>query len=231
MADDLGDDEQPRAVTYVRRRVLGRMEIVKVSGLTDRNMVTISIDNIEITNIYNRMAETTKPLSNFMRLVGTRERAPRVVAGDFNIHHPSWPSWVAQTAVETLSKDWIDWADDHEFFLFSEPDIPTYVRGETVIDLVFASGDVRLCNFLESQDIGSNHYMQLWSLDITGSARDSQIAPHLEFNTLGGGFNFKNADWDYFSNPIAEGSRNLEGNARRCIGKERVDDIFDDTYY
>ena len=51
-ADDLGDDEQPKAVTYVRQRVLGRMEIVKVGDLTDKNMVTIRNDNIEITNIY-----------------------------------------------------------------------------------------------------------------------------------------------------------------------------------
>ena len=48
-ADDLGDDEQPKAVTYVSQRVLGRMEIVKVGDLTDKNMVTIRIDNIEIT--------------------------------------------------------------------------------------------------------------------------------------------------------------------------------------
>ena len=224
-ADDLGDDEQPKAVTYVRQRVLGRMEIVKVGDLTDKNMVTIRIDNIEITNIYNRMAETTKPLSNFMRLVGTRENTPRVVAGDFNLHHPTWQSWVAPSAVETLSKDWIDWVDDHGFFLFSEPDIPTYIRGETVIDLVFASEDVSLCDFLESEDIGSDHYLQLWSLDVTGTARDSRIEPHLEFNTMGGGFNFKKADWDRFSKLITEGSKKLEHDAKRCRGKTRIDEL------
>jgi hypothetical protein len=175
MADDLGDDEQPRAATYVRQRVLGRMEIVKVSGLADRNMVTISIGNIEITNIYNKVAKTTKLLSTFRRLVDTREHISRVVAGDFNIHHPSWQSWVAPTAVGTLSKDWIDWVDDRGFFLFFEPDIFTYVQGETVIDLAFASENVRFCDFLKSKDMGSEHYLQLWSPDVTGIARDSQI--------------------------------------------------------
>ena len=225
MADDLGDDEQPRAVTYVRRKVLGRMQILKVSSLTNRNMVTISINNIEVTNIYNRMAETTKPLSTFMRIAGTRERTPRVVAGDFNIHHPSWQSWVAPNAVEALSKEWIDWIDDHGFFLFSEPDIPTYVQGETVIDLVFASEDVNLCDFLESEDIGSDHYLQFWSIDVTGFTRDGRMEPHLEFNTLGGGFNFKHADWDHFSDLIAHGSMDLESSAKRCKGKAKVDEL------
>ena len=225
MADDLGDDEQPRAVTYVRRKVLGRMQILKVSSLTGRNMVTISINNIEVTNIYNRMAKTTKPLRTFMRIAGTRERTPRVVAGDFNIHHPSWQSWVAPNAVEALSKEWIDWIDDHGFFLFSEPDIPTYIQGETVIDLVFASGDVNLCDFLESEDIGSDHYLQFWSIDVTGFARDGRMEPHLEFNTLGGGFNFKNADWDHFSDLIAQGSMDLESSAKKCKGKAKVDEL------
>lgn len=67
MADDLGDDEQPRAVTYVRRKVLGRMQILKVSSLTDRNMVTIRIDNIEITNIYNRIVKPTKLLNTLIK--------------------------------------------------------------------------------------------------------------------------------------------------------------------
>jgi hypothetical protein len=60
---------------------------------------------------------------------------------------------------------------------------------------------------------------------VTGTARDFQIKPHLAFNTLGGGFNFKNADWDHFSNLIGEAARNLERDAKRCIGRDRVDKL------
>ena len=53
--DNLGNDEQPRAVTCVAQRALGRTDIDKISSLTDRNMVATSIDNTEITIIFNSM--------------------------------------------------------------------------------------------------------------------------------------------------------------------------------
>lgn len=96
----------------------------------------------------------------------------------------------------------------HSFFL--KPDIPTQILRETIIDLAFASKEVRLCNFLESEYIGSDHYLQLWSLDVTSSAKDSGMEPHLEFKTLGGDFNFKDAHWDHFSNLMAKSSMNLK---------------------
>ena len=68
-------------------------------------------------------------------------------------------------------------------FFFSEPDIPTYVQGETVIDLVFASEDVNLCDFLESEDIGSDHYLQFWSIDVTGVTRDGRMEPQISSST------------------------------------------------
>jgi hypothetical protein len=51
MDNGLGDDEQPHAVTYVRHRVLGPIKIVKVSSLSDSNVVTINIDVIEVINV------------------------------------------------------------------------------------------------------------------------------------------------------------------------------------
>ena len=225
MEDSLNEDVQPRAITYVRQEVLQRTELTKVSELTDNNMVTIDIKGIQITNIYNRMAESTKPLSNFMEAVNTRENTPWVVAGDFNIHHPNWQSWVTPTAVEPLSQEWADWVENHGFFLFSEPDIPTFKRGNTVIDLVFAREGVKLCDFLESQDIGSDHFMQFWSLDVTDQVNNNQTDPRLEFNTRGGGFNFKKARWDQFLTLIAKGSQQLDDKSKVCKGKRKVNEL------
>ena len=64
-----------------------------------------------------------------------------------------------------------------------------------------------------------------WSIDVTGFTRDGRMEPHLEFNTLGGGFNFKHADWDHFSDLIAHGSMDLESRAKRCKGKTKVDEL------
>lgn len=36
------------------------------------------------------------------------------------------------------------------------------------------------------------------------------MEPHLEFKTLGGDFNFKDAHWDHFSNLMAKSSMNLK---------------------
>jgi hypothetical protein len=82
------------------------MKIVKVGSLTDRNVVTINIDGIEVTNIYTRMAEPTKPLETFTRAASTRDGTPGVVMDDFNIRRPSWQSWIQPTSVEQLSRDW-----------------------------------------------------------------------------------------------------------------------------
>jgi hypothetical protein len=51
-------------------------------------------------------------------------------------------------------------------FLFTELDIPTFKRGETVIDLVFAREGVKLCDFFENEDVGSDHFcnFRVWTL-------------------------------------------------------------------
>lgn len=97
-ADDLGE-EQPRSVTYVKQRILERMVIVKVSRLTDRNIVTTSINTIGVANIYNIMAKTTKPFSTFMGLIGTRECALQMITDDLKINHPNWQNQAALNTV------------------------------------------------------------------------------------------------------------------------------------
>lgn len=76
IVNDLCGDAKHRAATYLRQRALERMEMAKVNGLTNRNMVAISVGNIEITSIYNKMTETTNSLGIFMMLVSTRECTP-----------------------------------------------------------------------------------------------------------------------------------------------------------
>ena len=51
------------------------------------------------------------------------------------------------------------------------------------------------------------------------------MEPHLEFKTLGGDFNFKDAYWDHFSNLITRGSMNLERDEIRRKGKARIDKL------
>ena len=81
------------------------MELIYFGSLTDRNMVTIRIYKLEITNIYTEMTKSTKPFfSTIMRVVSTREGTLRKVAGEFNTYNPSWQRWVA-LFLETFFKD------------------------------------------------------------------------------------------------------------------------------
>ena len=130
-------------------------------------------------------------------------------------------TWVALITVKTLSKNQIDWVDGHKIFLFSEPNIPTYIRGKTVIKLVFASKEVRICDFLQSENMGSGYYLELWSLSAARTSRDGRIKPRLKFNTPGGSFNFKDVDWGQFSNLIAQGFMNLKLDVNKCRGKAK----------
>jgi hypothetical protein len=50
-----------------------------------------------------------------MKTAAMRDGTPRVVAGDFNIRHPSCQNWVQPTSIKQLSKDWVDWAEDYGF--------------------------------------------------------------------------------------------------------------------
>lgn len=51
------------------------------------------------------------------------------------------------------------------------------------------------------------------------------MEPHLEFNTLNGGFNFKLEDWDHFSSIIVKDSINLERDTEKCREKLKVDEL------
>lgn len=69
--------------------------------------------------------------------------------------------------------------------------------------------------------MGSGYYLELWSLSATRTSRDGRIKPHLEFNTPGGSFNFKDVDWGQFSNLIAQGFMNLKLDVNKSRGKAK----------
>lgn len=51
------------------------------------------------------------------------------------------------------------------------------------------------------------------------------MEPHLEFNTLNSGFNFKLEDWDHFSSMIVKDSMNLERDTEKCREKLKVGEL------
>jgi hypothetical protein len=51
-----------RAITFVRRRITEHRRVGRVKRMADASIVTISVDNVEITTIHNKMVEEAPPL-------------------------------------------------------------------------------------------------------------------------------------------------------------------------
>lgn len=91
-----------RAITLVKTCLIGPFSITVDEALTDDNMVTINIQDISITNLYNWKggdSTVSTPLQKWCQLIAEREDdRRRVIAGDFNLHSPTWQRGRTQNA-------------------------------------------------------------------------------------------------------------------------------------
>jgi hypothetical protein len=71
--------------------------------------------------------------------------------------------------------------------------------------------------------VGIDKFLQLWSLGRYWLCQKRKVKPQCKFNICGGGFNFKNADWDKFSELITDEAKQLQHSLKLCRGKRRVD--------
>lgn len=79
MENSSNEDVQPRAIIYVRQEVLEKVGLTEVCQLADTNMVTVEIKEMQIANIFNRMADSTKPPGNFIEAFNTKKNTLWVV--------------------------------------------------------------------------------------------------------------------------------------------------------
>ncbi|KAI0991554.1 hypothetical protein K3495_g16633, partial [Podosphaera aphanis] len=97
---------------------------------------------LTIINVYNAppgsrdAGEGVKALVN-LSFRGSRERL--LVAGDFNLRHPSWqPSC---TTTSPWAENLVGWSENQSLTLTTESDSPTHARGN-VLDLTFVSSSL-----------------------------------------------------------------------------------------
>jgi ribonuclease HI len=117
-------------------------------------------------------------------------RDDRIVAGDFNLHHPAWAG--EETRAESQpARDLVNWADAHGLSLASEPGVITRRGNEdhfqSTIDLVWASTDLvghgRLSEVSASFDdsLGSDHAALSWDWTPTrAEASDTSLDPKVD---------------------------------------------------
>lgn len=190
-----------RAITLVNKNKYRNLKVLKVPELTDGNMVTIRINDITITNIYNRMAEELKPLQKWMEKIsaiddGTR----RIIAGDFNLHHQMWEVG-GRPGKE--AREWVNWATDNGITLASEPYKSTHEKGG-VIDLIFAHDTANIIHDGNNEIYDSDHYLLRWKVIIADVQSSIGAVPV--------GFNFKATDWEKFEKSICEKSSQVSKN-------------------
>ena len=199
-----------RAITLINKRTAEALPFVKVGSLTNENMVTISMEDVLLTNIYNRVTEPKTPLEEWMEMMNTRETAMRhIIAGDFNLHDELWER-SDKTSPE--ARRWKQWSLNRGLRLASTPYEPTY-RSEreestSVIDLIFASDAVGIEVLGKPVRFGSDHAMINWTIQL-------DTALHIETKTTG--FNYKGIDWEKFDEVLEEKSDELHLTAKKYL--------------
>lgn len=180
-----------KAITYIKKELYSSLPVMVDQSLTDENMVTVSIRHFHVTNLYNRTSLPISPLQSWMdRVDAGTNPGTRIIAGDFNLHHPMWQ---ATSEADSASNRWVDWITLNDMLLASTPDIATHERGNT-IDLVFTTNNTSITNSA-SENIGSDHELLDWTL-----YRDP-VEFELPPQPIAG-FNYSKANWERFTNEL-----------------------------
>jgi endonuclease/exonuclease/phosphatase family metal-dependent hydrolase len=129
-----------------------------------------------------------------------------ILAGDFNIRHPSWDYNSSDGSTRTTR--FYDWIEDKGFLLQNTPGTGTFYRphmtAPSVLDLTLMRG-----TFSQQEtnwrtiDIGSDHLAISYTLP-AASARLDTPEERQTFNT-------KKANWDLFSTTLLDRTPALEG--------------------
>lgn len=119
--------------------------------------------NVQVINIYNASPGATYPgagVSFLCSLAATNFLHKTILAGDFNLHHPSWhPSY--HSSPSTQAEDLVRWIESRNYSLASDIDVPTHNRGN-VLDLCFCSSlllsEGISASVQHDHDVGSDHF-------------------------------------------------------------------------
>lgn len=203
-----------RAVTLIRKDLIQNYGLQVVDEMTNENMVTVQIGDIQLTNLYNHQATSPSPLQAWIQTQPpSSDQTTPIIAGDFNLHNPLWQT--NRTNPNRASREWVDWTMEHDLTLRSPVNTPTHVRGN-VIDLVFAHDNVHTAEVVVSDLPGSDHRLLSWQIRLPRLSNDLPI-------TESDSYNYKSADWDTFAKSLKQSCRTIPTSASNYNTQYKID--------
>lgn len=208
------DNRRPRTLTFISTtnphlKVTPRPDIIDDPDCQVLDVALTTLETITFFNVYNERKTGGSRAGAYTldRLLPTLHLPRRcILTGDMNAHHEWWNSNIespkrAETLVQTMERE--------RFQLVNEPDEPTYNfrtgRGQSVIDLTFASKDIsdNVINWAIDLDqaTGSDH--ELIRYDVLSEITDSVPDPR------SGRYNWKKTDWDKFNKALQASEQSL----------------------
>ena len=136
---------RPRVAIFHRK--LSRLQFCQRDDLSSSDLLVIDIlgssyNNLQLINIYNEKSLEPGNLDYTIEqaLVHMTPSKNTILGGDFNAHHPWWNSNITSP---TRAQALVQWLQEHQFELISQPDQSTFYRqgisSTLVINLTFIS--------------------------------------------------------------------------------------------
>lgn len=167
-----------------------------------RVKITIRGFTFSLWNVYNeRDLQGSNKLTIERALFNLRARGPRMVLGDFNLHHHWWDPLCERES--TLAAPFLDWIQDQRLHLLNEPGLGTYFRSDmdrdSTLDLTFASPDLLplIQRWEVLSNVGSDHHPILFTMDLPRPSIPDCPIEKQRYNT-------SKADWDAFTESFTE---------------------------
>ncbi|KAF8632119.1 hypothetical protein AX17_004922 [Amanita inopinata Kibby_2008] len=141
--------QPPRVATCIRKRLTNLRYIPRPDIINSPDVLIIDIASDDLTsrfiNIYNAGPGSKATAVNSLREANLDPLVPTIVAGDFNLHHPSWSLQNSAVALHPSSaaNNLADWLVSNAFTTLNDTSSPTR-RGRTnqtdsIIDLTNAN--------------------------------------------------------------------------------------------
>ena len=208
-----------RAATYVNARSDIRLHYKTEKNLNNNDLVVIKINNLTIANLYNQPdnceVSDKGALKHLQKITAGMHFEKTVIAGDFNLHHPRWDR---NRRPNKAANDTIQWMDENQFVLCSEPDEATHSSG-SVIDLVIATEDIsetiqvhKLAE--EEHDTLSDHTLIPWTIYL----KTNLI---INLNKQQSRFNMNKIDWECFHKALINKCSTIDSRPVEC--RRRID--------
>lgn len=182
-----GSTGRVRAVTYINSRSDIRLHYSLDNTLTNNDLVVIKIRDLTIANLYNQPnncdVSEKGALAHFQTTTDGTSFQKTIIAGDFNLHHPRWEP---DKRPNKAARDAVQWMEENEFELCSEPGEPTHISG-SVIDLVIATTDIAetvIVHDLEEErhDTTSDHLLIPWTIYLNTNLKINLNKQQTRFN-------------------------------------------------